>query len=362
MSTAIVVEPQPQIMPIEEIVIPPSITTNSIAINHIIKLFEAGESLPSVIIQPNKQLIEGLAVVEAAKQLGQDSLLVEVIDPKSYRGSGRREITYIHYSKLKKHPFNPLIYGENEPVDDLVLAIKESGHVDPLIVCPDPEEEGKFLLLAGNRRNDALLIIGFIDLPCEIIYPKDRDHEKALLGILNASREPNIEQRVRAGMAMEEGEKAKALERQRRGVKGESEGTVRDKIAKIVKLGSGRNYEKAKIAVLAMDAGHPKAAEIKAIVRGIRGVDKAYNLVVEQSKEPKKANQKASTINTENIEKIAEEAWNEFESSYQSGYAPFDETFNSYLDQYNLDESTETLVRKAIQYGVWIASQSLEDK
>ncbi|HLO84829.1 MAG TPA: ParB/RepB/Spo0J family partition protein, partial [Nostocaceae cyanobacterium] len=300
-------------------------------------------------IQVNREqvLVYGIDTVAAAKKLQQNSLIVEV-EEEPYRGSGRREAIMIPIDQLKDHPLNPSIYGEDESVTNLVEAIQESRRIDTLMVCPDPQD-GKYLILSDHRQRKVGEILGLTELPCEIIEPKNEVEEIQIFISLNTNRELSIEQKARAGIELEKVKKQEA--RKRQGQKGKGEGAVRDWIAKFVKLGSGVNYEKAKACVLAMDAGHPKAKEIKAKLSGVRGVEQAYKLLNCTSPTPKPT-----------PEELAQTAWENFTHSYHAGYQPFDEAYIKYEQDYSLDQHTEELVRTAIQYGIWLAQKEKKKK
>ncbi|QLE47915.1 hypothetical protein FD724_07155 [Nostoc sp. C057] len=117
------------------------------------------------------------------------------------------------------------------------------------------------------------------------IFNTPQDELRALLAG-NVGREKTIEQKAREGLLWEEIEREEAKSRQGRA--GLGEGTVRDRIATKVGLGSGVNYEHAAAAVKALDetadapigsVRHQQHQQLKQILSRPRGVDAAYKLI-----------------------------------------------------------------------------------
>lgn len=175
-------------------------------------------------------------------------------------------------SKLKPHPRNEAIYG-NEDVKDLVEQIKiYGGIVDPLKI----KEDGT--IISGHRRWKAAQELGMEKVPCEIFTFDSEEEEIAALVMFNYHREKTNEQRGREGMALEEALRTEAMERKLSNLiqntterdpgshtegpdgdddsgegKSSEKGRTRDKVAEAVKISSGRNFERIKTVILAAD-------------------------------------------------------------------------------------------------------------
>lgn len=156
--------------------------------------------------------------------------------------------------RLKPHPRNTSIYrGEEEDVSDLVALIRDSGWVKPLVVTNDRT------IISGHRRWRALVQLGWQSIPVEVReFPSELAQVQALL-LENASRSKTVEQKVREAAAWKQIEDLAARKRQLAAQSNYSgravmenfpqllgeRGTTRDRLAKLVGLGSGRNYAKA---------------------------------------------------------------------------------------------------------------------
>ena len=177
-------------------------------------------------------------------------------------------------NKLKPHPKNESIYG-SEDIEDLVEQIQAyGGIVDPLKI----KEDGT--IISGHRRWKAAQKLGMEKVPCEILTYDSEEEELAALVLFNYHRVKTNEQRAREGMALEEALRADGMIRKLSNLKqnmterdpgthteasdgdcssSEAEdksgekGRTRDKVADAVKIGSGKNYERMKSVILAVD-------------------------------------------------------------------------------------------------------------
>lgn len=76
---------------------------------------------------------------------------------------------------LEHHPENPR--KEIGDIAELTDSIKANGILQNLTVVPKPDDEGKYLVVIGNRRYEAGLGAGLAEFPCVI---SDMDHTKQL--------------------------------------------------------------------------------------------------------------------------------------------------------------------------------------
>jgi hypothetical protein len=182
------------------------------------------------------------------------------------------------------HPLNSTIYGENEDLSGLETAIQETGWIKTLVATPDGN--GRYRIVSGNSCFKVGCKLGRKEFSVELkIFNTPQDELRALLAG-NVGREKTIEQKAREGLLWEEIEREEAKSRQGRA--GLGEGTVRDRIATKVGLGSGVNYEHAVVAVKALDetadapigsVRHQQHQQLKQILSRTRGVDAAYKLI-----------------------------------------------------------------------------------
>lgn len=68
---------------------------------------------------------------------------------------------------LKRHPKN--VRRKYEGIEELAQSIKENGIMQNLTVVPDKEEEGKYLVVIGNRRLTAAREAGLETAPCVVV-------------------------------------------------------------------------------------------------------------------------------------------------------------------------------------------------
>lgn len=76
---------------------------------------------------------------------------------------------------LEHHPENPR--KEIGDIAELTDSIKANGILQNITVVPKPDDEGKYLVVIGNRRYEAGLGAGLTEFPCVI---SDMDHTKQL--------------------------------------------------------------------------------------------------------------------------------------------------------------------------------------
>lgn len=68
-------------------------------------------------------------------------------------------------SAIRPNKYQPRQYFDEESLASLAASIKEIGVIQPIIVRPDPEEEGTFELIAGERRWRASQLAGMESIP-----------------------------------------------------------------------------------------------------------------------------------------------------------------------------------------------------
>jgi ParB family chromosome partitioning protein len=203
---------------------------------------------------------------------------------------------------LRSHPRNSSIYGE-ENVTELVELIRQSGWIKPLVIT------SSLTIISGHRRWKAVLELGWSTVSVEVReYATEEEELKALL-LENASRFKTTEQKVREEEAWKNIEQRQAKKRmseggqksapyksaQSKGVENfphlSLKGKTRKRLAKLVGLGSGRNYSKAAKVVEAIDRethiGNLETARTLRQVLNSKSVDAAVKLLKHSTKEAK---------------------------------------------------------------------------
>jgi ParB-like chromosome segregation protein Spo0J len=206
----------------------------------------------------------------------------------------------IEITRLKPHPRNVLIYGQ-EDVSDLVAQIKERGRiVIPLIINKNNT------ILSGHRRWGAAKELGIATVPCEMReFDSDEDELEFLLHS-NVSRKKTREQTAREGIVLEEVLSAQAKKRRMANLsQNNSEwdesshsdkddanddspavddaiGRTRDEVAKALRIGSGKQFDRMKAVINKVDElrtqGRDEDAELFLVVLN-RSASAAYDLL-----------------------------------------------------------------------------------
>jgi ParB family chromosome partitioning protein len=76
---------------------------------------------------------------------------------------------------LRPSPFQPRKTIDRQAVEDLAASISARGVLQPLLVRPDPEADGRYQIIAGERRWRAAQIAGIHEVPALIRDLSDND-------------------------------------------------------------------------------------------------------------------------------------------------------------------------------------------
>lgn len=88
-------------------------------------------------------------------------------------------IVEIGLDQLKIHPRN--VRQSYEGIEELSASIKETGILQNLTVVPDPEEEGTYFVVIGNRRLMAARKAGLASAPCRIADMKEAEQIMSMI-------------------------------------------------------------------------------------------------------------------------------------------------------------------------------------
>lgn len=84
--------------------------------------------------------------------------------------------------------FNPREYFDPTALKDLADSIKSEGVIQPIIIRPNPDKDGRFFLIAGERRYRASQIAEQVDIPV-VIRNVSEDQARIIALIENNQRE-----------------------------------------------------------------------------------------------------------------------------------------------------------------------------
>ena len=95
-------------------------------------------------------------------------------------------VVEIKIENLKRHPKN--VRRKYEGIEELAQSIKENGIMQNLTVVPDKEEEGKYLVVIGNRRLTAAREAGLETAPCVVVEGMAEKDQIATMLMENMNR------------------------------------------------------------------------------------------------------------------------------------------------------------------------------
>lgn len=133
-----------------------------------------GRGLGSLIPQAPQQP-QGAQTRDASGEMQEDGAA----------GGGMR-ILHIAPSVIAENPYQPRKHFAAEELDDLTASIKEHGILQPLVVTM--REDGRYELIAGERRLRAARAVGLKDVPV-VVREADRKQKLELALIENIQRE-----------------------------------------------------------------------------------------------------------------------------------------------------------------------------
>ena len=112
-------------------------------------------------------------------------------------------------TELIPHPLNTKIYGENEDIEELVEAIRESDLIKTIVITPENR------IISGHRRVAAAIALGIDKVEVRIRhFDSELDEIEALLRE-NQYRQKTVEQKIREGSEYEALEAERAVLRRR---------------------------------------------------------------------------------------------------------------------------------------------------
>jgi len=191
----------------------------------------------------------------------------------------------IEISKLKLHPLNIELYGDDQGVD-LVDSIKNKGILTPLIITK------KNVIISGSRRYHAAKLVGLESVPAiKSKLTDELDIEEAII-IANQNRVKTNEQIAR------EFKKLKAIEKERAKLRqATSTGGKKPHLVQNSAQGEGKSRE---IAAAKVGVSHDTATKAEKVVDTIDDL--------KESGQYEEAEELRETLNKESVSKAFEES------------------------------------------------------
>ena len=92
------------------------------------------------------------------------NLLDEAFDPTAEQDTKVSRLQELDIDKVSPNPEQPRRFFDEEALRELSISISEHGIVQPIVVTP--EKNGKYLIVAGERRWRAAKMAGLEEVPC----------------------------------------------------------------------------------------------------------------------------------------------------------------------------------------------------
>lgn len=193
---------------------------------------------------------------------------------------------YWNIFELKPHSFNLKLYGEEDLPQGFLDSIKEKGIREPLAVKKDGT------IISGHRRWRAAKVAGIVQAPVvQVEYATELDEREAIIDF-NRHRQKTFSQRMTEAEEIEVIERERARGRQVEKLKQgttppvvenlpeREAGRTRDKVASHVGIGSGKQYEKAKVIWQEAKTGNEVAKQlISSIDKGQATIHSAHKKI-----------------------------------------------------------------------------------
>ena len=84
-----------------------------------------------------------------------------------------KQLNTVSISDLSRNPYQPRQYFSEEKLEELANSIKKNGVIQPIAVRPNKSENGKYEIVAGERRWIAAQRAGLHEIPVRILDLSD---------------------------------------------------------------------------------------------------------------------------------------------------------------------------------------------
>ena len=84
-----------------------------------------------------------------------------------------RQLNTVSISDLSRNPYQPRQYFSEEKLEELVSSIKKNGIIQPIAVRPNKTDNGKYEIVAGERRWLAAQRAGLHEIPVRVLDLSD---------------------------------------------------------------------------------------------------------------------------------------------------------------------------------------------
>lgn len=128
---------------------------------------------------------------------GLDALLElnsEIIDINNYsemdNEAGENSIFFVSLDKIKANPNQPRKTFDEESLSELSESIKQKGVIQPVLAEVDPDNEGSYIIVAGERRFRASKMAGIEKLP--LIVKSFSEEDKLEIALIENIQRENL--------------------------------------------------------------------------------------------------------------------------------------------------------------------------
>lgn len=128
------------------------------------------------LIPPSKPVQQTSSVPLQAPTRPAEPVIVETVTQVSVSGPEGNRLMQVPIHLIDRNPQQPRLHFDHQELEELIASIKEHGVLQPLVVTAQPD--GRYQLIAGERRLRASTIAGLETVPA--VVRQDEDDQKKL--------------------------------------------------------------------------------------------------------------------------------------------------------------------------------------
>ena len=127
---------------------------------------------------------------EMSRTIAESSPLIKRIKTVPENISSK-SIVEISLNKLRTNPYQPRIDINIQSLNELISSIEQNGLMQPIVITPDNQDKGTFIIVAGHRRYKAFKIMGKETIQ-SIIMTDLQDKDLAILSLTENLMRENL--------------------------------------------------------------------------------------------------------------------------------------------------------------------------
>jgi ParB family chromosome partitioning protein len=116
--------------------------------------------------------------------------LIPDIEPETEVQEEKKDLSRLLLNQLVQNPYQPRTKFSEEEIEELSHSIKEHGILQPVLVRKKSNEDGKYEIIAGERRARAAKIAGLKEIP--VIIKEITDEQMLQISIIENIQRENL--------------------------------------------------------------------------------------------------------------------------------------------------------------------------